>query len=40
MNDEILTGNSKRARKMSNEFQAHAHAFVLDNAASLDPWRQ
>ena len=40
MNDEILIGNSKRMQKMSNEFQAHAHAFVLDNAASLDPWRQ
>ena len=40
MNDEILTGNSKRTWKMSNEFQVHAHAFVLDNATSLDPWRQ
>ena len=38
MNDEILRSNSKRTRKMSDEFRSHAHAFVLDNAASLEQW--
>ncbi len=40
MNDEILRSNSKRTRKMSNEFRSYAHAFVLDNAACLEEWRQ
>jgi len=40
MNDEILRCNSQQKRKMSDEFRNHSHAFVLDNASSLDRWRQ
>ena len=40
MNDEILRGNSQQKRKMSDEFRDYAHAFVLDNAQSLEGRRQ
>ena len=40
MNDEILRCNSQQKRKMSDEFRDYAHAFVLDNALSLERWRQ
>lgn len=40
MNDEILRSNSQRKRKMSDEFRRYAHAFVLDNAAKLEQWRE
>lgn len=40
MNDEILRSNSRRRRKMSTEFRSYAHAFVLDNAACLEQWRE
>jgi hypothetical protein len=40
MNDEILRGNSQQKRKMSDEFRDYAHAFVLDNALSLEGRRQ
>ena len=40
MNDEILRCNSQQKRKMSDEFRNYAHAFVLDNASSLEPCRQ
>ena len=40
MTDEIISSNSKQKRKMSNEFRNYAHAFVLDNATSLEPWRE
>jgi hypothetical protein len=40
MNDEILRCNSQQKRKMSDEFCNYAHAFVLDNASSLERCRQ
>ena len=40
MNDEILRSNSQQKRKMSDEFRNYAHAFVLDNASSLERFRQ
>lgn len=40
MNDEILTGNEHRKRKMSDEMRGHAHAFVIDNAPCVEPWRE
>jgi hypothetical protein len=40
MNDEILRCNSQQKRKMSDEFRNYAHAFVLDNASSLERCRQ
>lgn len=40
MNDEILRCNSQQKRKMSDEFRNYAHAFVLDNASSLERCRE
>ena len=40
MTNEILPSNSQQRRKMSNEFRSLVHAFVLDNAACLEPWHQ
>jgi hypothetical protein len=40
MNDEILRCNSQQKRRMSDEFRNYAHAFVLDNASSLECCRQ
>jgi len=40
MNDEVLWSHQHVKRKMSNEFWNYAHAFVLDNAASVETWRQ
>lgn len=40
MNDEVLRSHNRMKRKMSNEVRNYAHAFVLDNASSLENWRQ
>jgi len=40
MIDEILQSNSQQKQKMFDEFQNHAHAFVLDNASCLEHWYQ
>jgi hypothetical protein len=40
MNDEILRRNSQQKRKMSDEFRNYAHAFVLENASSLEQCRE
>ena len=40
MNDEILRLNEHLKRRMSDEVRAHAHAFVIDNAPCLEPWRE
>lgn len=40
MNDEILTGKDHTKRKMSDEMRLHAHAFVIDNAPCVQPWRE
>ena len=40
MNDEILTGNEHTKRKMSDEMRVHAHAFIIDNAPCVEPWRE
>jgi len=40
MYDEVLRSHEPRKRTMSNEFRNYAHAFVLDNASSLDNWRK
>ena len=39
MNDEVLRQNEHTMRKISDEVHAHAHAFVIDNAPCLEPWR-
>lgn len=40
MNDEVLSCQQHKKRKMSDEVRNYAHAFVLDNAACLIPWRE
>lgn len=40
MNDEVLPANEPRKRKLSQEVRAHAHSFVLENAACVEPWRE
>ncbi len=40
MNDEVVRGNERTKRKLSDEVRSYAHAFVLDNAPSLEPWRE
>jgi len=40
MNDEVLRSNEQRKRKLSDDVRNYAHAFVLDNAESLQPWRE
>jgi hypothetical protein len=40
MNDEVLRRNEHTMRKMSDEVRSHAHAFVIDNAPCLEPWRE
>lgn len=40
MNDEILGQNDFSKRMMSDELRGYAHAFVLDNAACLELWRE
>ena len=39
MNDEILRLNEHSKRRMSDEVRGYAHAFDIDNAPCLDPWR-
>ena len=40
INDEVLRQNEHRRRRMSDEVRGHAHAFVIDNAPCLEPWRE
>lgn len=40
MNDEILGENASTKRRMSDELRGYAHAFVIDNAPCLEPWRE
>ena len=40
MNDEVLSPHESKKRKMSTEMRSYAHAFVLDNAACLQSWRE
>jgi len=40
MNDEVLPTHDSKKRKMSEEMRNHAHVFVLENAACLQPWRE
>lgn len=40
MNDEILRQNASTKRRMSDEVRGYAHAFVIDNAPCLEPWRE
>ena len=40
MNDEILRLNEHSKRRMSDDVRGYAHAFVIDNAPCLEPWRE
>ena len=40
MNDEVLRQNVRTKRKMTNDFRNDIHAFVLDNAPSVEPLRE
>jgi len=40
MNDEVLSAYDSRKRKMSEEMRSYVHASVLENAPSLQPWRE
>ena len=40
MTDEILRDNDNTKRRLSDEVRGYAHAFVIDNAPCLEPWRE
>jgi hypothetical protein len=40
MKDEVLKENERMKRKMSDDVRSYIHAFVPDNAPSLEPWRE
>jgi len=40
MNDEVLSAHDSKKRKLSEEMRSFVHAFILENAPSLQQWRE
>jgi hypothetical protein len=40
MNDEVIRCRAPHKRPLSDEVRLYAHAFVIDNAPCLEPWRE
>jgi hypothetical protein len=40
MNDEVIRSKAPKKRPMSDELRLLVHAFVIDNAACLESWRE